>query len=189
VDRVVQHVFERLGVLLFGLDHSGPEAFAEDVVTSAVPLVEGTGVLAVQVAHAVGEVRERRLDDEVVVVAEQAASVEPPAVAAADAPQELDEDGAIPVVDEDRSAAVPLRADVVVRARGEIAVRSTHRGDRTAGGSGANGRVRVLARPRYRLVTCQARDESAGATPSGTWPKRLGYAATLERSRCWCDGQ
>ena len=166
VDRVVQDVFERLDVLLFGLDHLGPEASAEDVVTSAVPLVEGTGVLAVQVAHAVGEVRQRRLDDEVIVVAEQAASVEPPAVAAADAPEELDEDGAVPVVDEDRSAAVPLRADVVVRAGGEIAVRSSHRGDRTAGGSGANGCVRVLARPRYRLVTCQAREVAAGNTPT-----------------------
>jgi hypothetical protein len=126
VDRVVEHVFERLRVLLFGLDHPGPEPFAEDVVTSAVTFVEGAGVLAVQVAHAVGEVRERCLDDEVVVVAEQAASVEFPPVAPPDAPQELDEDGAVPVVDEDRGAAVPFRADVVVRAGGEITVRSSH---------------------------------------------------------------
>jgi hypothetical protein len=38
---------------------------AEDVVPAAVPLVEGAGVLAVQVAHAVGEVRKRGLDEEV----------------------------------------------------------------------------------------------------------------------------
>ena len=69
VDRVVEDVLQRLRVLLFRLDHAGPEPFAEDVVASAVTLVEGAGVLAVEVAHAVGEVRERRLDDEVVVVA------------------------------------------------------------------------------------------------------------------------
>jgi hypothetical protein len=126
VDRVVEHVFERLRVLLFGLDHSGPESFAEDVVTAVVTLVEGAGVLAVQVAHAVGEVRERCLDDEVIVVAEQAASVELPAVAPADAPQELGEDGTVPVVEKDRSATVSFRADVVVRAGGEITVRSSH---------------------------------------------------------------
>jgi hypothetical protein len=157
VDRVVQHIFERLRVLLLRLDHSGPEPFAEDVVTSAVTLVEGACVLAVQVAHAVGEVRERRLDDEVVVIAEQAASVESPAVAAADAPQEPDEDSAVPVVEEDRSAAVPFRADVVVRADGEIAVRSSHRGDRTAGGSSRTApcvsrRARVTDSSRARHV-------------------------------------
>jgi hypothetical protein len=158
VDRVVQHIFERLRVLLFRLDHSGPEPFAEDMVAPAVTLVEGPGVLAVQIAHAVGEVCERRLDDEVVVVAEQAASVEPPAVAAADAPQEPDEDGAVPVVEEDRSAAVPFRADVVVRADGEIAVRSSHRGDRTAGGSlrttpRVSRRARVTDSSRARHVS------------------------------------
>jgi hypothetical protein len=75
VDRVVEDVFERLLVLPFGLDHSGPEAAPEDVVLAAVPLVEGAGVLAVQVTHALREVRVRRLDEEVVVVAEQAAGV------------------------------------------------------------------------------------------------------------------
>jgi hypothetical protein len=108
MDRVVEDVVERVVVLLFGLDHLGPEATAEDVVPAAMPLVEGSCVLAVQVAHAVGEVRQRRLDDEVVVVAEQAAGMQPPAVAAADAPQDLDEDSAIPVVYEDRRFVVPF---------------------------------------------------------------------------------
>jgi hypothetical protein len=40
------------------------------VVLSPVTLVEGARVLAVEVAHAVREVRERGLDDQVVVVAE-----------------------------------------------------------------------------------------------------------------------
>ena len=72
VDRVVEDVLERLLVLLLGFDLLRPEALAEDVIRSPVALVEGARVLAVQVAHAVGEIRERRLDDEVVVVAEEA---------------------------------------------------------------------------------------------------------------------
>jgi hypothetical protein len=180
VDRVVEDVFQGLGVLLFRLDHSGPEPFAEDVVASAMTLVESAGVLAVEIAHAVGEVRERRLDDQVVVVPEQAASVQPPAVAAADVAQELDEDGAVPVVEEDRGATVPLRADVVVRAGGEITVRSSHDGDRTAAGGSRTAPVRVLARPRDRPVTCQARDEAGGDTPPGDLAERA-----LARRRLW----
>ena len=70
VDRVVEDVVERVVVLLFGFDHSGPEAAAEDMVLAAVSFVEGAGVLAVEVTHALGEVRLRRLDEQVVVVAE-----------------------------------------------------------------------------------------------------------------------
>jgi hypothetical protein len=47
VDRVVEDVLERRAVLLFGLDHSGPEAASEDVILAAVSLVEGARVLAV----------------------------------------------------------------------------------------------------------------------------------------------
>jgi hypothetical protein len=89
VDGIVEDVVECLVVLLFGLDHCGPEAPAEDVILSAVALVEGAGVLAVEVTHAVGEVGERRLDDEVVVIAEQAAGVQPPAVGPADSLEDL----------------------------------------------------------------------------------------------------
>jgi len=102
------------------------------VILAAMPLVERTGVAAFEVAHAVGEVGERRLDDEVVVVPEQAACVQAPAVAPPDASQDLDEDDPVPVVEEDRRVVVPLGTDVVVRAGGEIAVRPSHRGDRTA---------------------------------------------------------
>jgi hypothetical protein len=174
VDRVVEDVLQRLRVLLFRLDHPGPEPFAEDVVASAVTLVEGAGVLAVEVAHAIGEVRERRLDDEVVVVAEQGASVQPPAVAAADARQELEENGTVPVVKEDRSAAVPLRADVVVRAGGELTMRSSHDGDRTAGAGSRTApcvswRARVTDPSRARHVT-----RPLETRRRGTWPKSLG---------------
>jgi hypothetical protein len=45
------------------------------VVLAAMAFVEGARVLAVQVAHPVGQVAERRVDDEVVVVAEEAPCV------------------------------------------------------------------------------------------------------------------
>jgi hypothetical protein len=126
VDGVVEDVVERVVVLLFGLDHLRPEALAEDVVLASVAFVEGARVLAVEVAHPVGQVRQGRLDEQVVVVPEQAAGVQPPAVRTPDAPQDLEEDGAIPVVEEDRRVVVPFRSDVVVGARREIPVRAAH---------------------------------------------------------------
>ncbi len=131
VDRVVDDVLDGVVVLLLGLDHPRPEPLAEDVMLSAVALVESTGVLAVEVAHPVGEVRERGLDEQVVVVPQQAAGVEAPAVAPPDPLQDLDEDAAIPVVLEDRAVVVALRSDVVVGAGGEVAVGASHPGDRS----------------------------------------------------------
>ena len=126
VDRVVDDVVDRVVVLLLRFDHPRPEPLAEDVVPAAVPLVEGAGVLAVQVAHAVGKVRQRGLDEEVVVVAEQAAGVEAPAIVALDPSQNLEEDPPVVVVLEDRSVVVPLRPDVVVGAGREVTVRTSH---------------------------------------------------------------
>ena len=135
VDRVVEDVVEGLFVLPFGLDHSGPEASPEDVVLPAVPMVEGAGVLAVQVPHALGEVRQWCLDEQVIVVAEQAAGVQAPAVAPPHAAEKLDENGAIPVVPEDRLVVVSLRPDVVVGAGFEVAMRSTHAATVAAAGA------------------------------------------------------
>jgi hypothetical protein len=131
VNRVLEDVVERLLVLLFGLDRFRPEPAAEDMVLSGVPLVEGAGVLTVQVAHAVGQIRERRLDQQVVVIPEQAAGVQAPAVAPPDAAEDVRKGGAVDVVAEDRFVVVPLRDDVVVRAFFEVAARTSHAGDRT----------------------------------------------------------
>jgi hypothetical protein len=127
VDRVVDDVFERGLVLLLRFDHLRPEAAAEDMVAAAVPLVEGPRVLPVEVAHPVGEVRDRRFDYQVVVVAHEAARVHLPAVAALDAPQDVHEDHTVPVVEHDRLPVVAARRDVVVGTGGEVATRSTHR--------------------------------------------------------------
>jgi hypothetical protein len=139
VDGVREDVLEGLVVLLFGLDLFRPEASPEDVVLPGVTVVEGAGVLAVEVAHPVGEVRERRLDEQVVVVAEQAAGVETPAVAPADPSQDQDEDGPVPVVAEDRLVVIAFRSDVVEGAGGEIATRSSHRREASGGASAETG--------------------------------------------------
>jgi hypothetical protein len=189
MDRIVENVLDRLLVLLFGLDLFRPEAAAEDVVLPAVAVIEGAGVLAVQVAHAVGEVREGCLDEQVVVVAEQAAGVQPPAVAATDAPQDLREDRPVPVVAEDRLVVVALRSHVVVGAGGEVATRSCHRGDRSAAARAGMGIP--VSRCGGGTDSARARRETRPQSPSPNRMrrKRPRYAATLERSRCWCDGQ
>ena len=149
MDRVVEDVVDRVVVLLLRLDHPRPEPLAEDVVPAAVPLVEGAGVLAVQVAHAVGEVRQRGLDEEVVVVAEQAAGVEAPAIVALDPSQNLEEDPPVVVVLEDRIVVVALRPDVVVGAGCEVTMRTSHPVD---GNAGRGPRI-VSARSWHRAAT------------------------------------
>jgi hypothetical protein len=134
MDRVGEDVLEGLLVLLFGLDLFRPEASAEDVVLPGVAVVEGAGVLAIEVAHPLGKVRERGLDQEVVVVPQQTAGVEAPAVAAADASEDLGEDCPVPVVAEDRLVVIPFRSDVVEGAGGESATRSSHLRDASGGG-------------------------------------------------------
>jgi hypothetical protein len=62
--------------------------------------------------------------------------------------KQLVEDGAIPVVPEDRLVVVPFRPDVVVRAGGKMAKRSSHGGDRTGGRARRDGDVSVLAHAR-----------------------------------------
>jgi hypothetical protein len=63
VDRIVEDVVEGVVVLILRLDHLRPEPLPEDVVLAPMALVEGAGVLAVEVAHAVGQVGEPRLDE------------------------------------------------------------------------------------------------------------------------------
>ena len=133
VEGIVEDVFDGVRVLLLRLDQLRPEAAAEDVIVAPVALVEGTRVGAVQVPHAVGEVRRRGFDHQVVVVPQQAAGVKPPAVAPSDAPQDLDEDRTIPVVLEDRRVVVALGSDVVVGAGGQVPVLASHRSDRSGG--------------------------------------------------------
>jgi hypothetical protein len=68
---------------------------------------------AVELAHAEREVRVRRLDHEVEVVAHQAVRVTDPAVAVDDLREPREQPPAVAVVAEDRRALVPARVNVV----------------------------------------------------------------------------
>src|SRR4051812_9297800 len=72
------------------------------------------------------KVRLQRLDDEVVVVAQQASGVESPAVASDDAAQLVQEDAAVVVVEEAELFVVAAGRDVVPRAGSEVASASGH---------------------------------------------------------------
>jgi hypothetical protein len=96
------------------------------VVLAAVDGVEGFRVAAVQVSHAGGEVRLRRLDDEVVVRPEQAVRVQAPAEEAYDPVHQHEEEPAIVVRLEDETAVVPRRRHVVDPAGDERSERSRH---------------------------------------------------------------
>ena len=68
----------------------------------------------------------QRFDDEVVVIAHQAARVEAPAVPSRDAAQLMEEDAAVVVVEEAQLFVVAARRDVVPGAGGEIALGAGH---------------------------------------------------------------
>jgi hypothetical protein len=162
MDGVVEDVLVGVRVLLLGLDQDRVEAASEHVVAAPVALVEGARVGAVQVAHAVGEVRRRRLDDEVVVVSHQAANVDAPAVTPFDAPENVGPDDPVPVVEDDRELVVPACRDVVDRAGREVAAGTAHPVNLAGEGACATRR-RVSSQDSCGPVTCQAPDPAQRA--------------------------
>jgi hypothetical protein len=163
VDRVVDDVVQGLLVLLLRFDHLGPVPAAEDVVLAPMALVEGAGVAAVEVAHALVEVRRRCLDDEVVVVAEQALRVHPPAVAAHDPAEQVEEDDAVVAVDDDRRVIVPPRHDVVEGSVLERPQRASHPVEATARRTAFP--PRGASRHTYGSDESRARHETGGKEP------------------------
>jgi uncharacterized protein (DUF58 family) len=125
-DRVLEDVLQRGLELLLRLDQSRGKAFPEDVVTASVERVEGACIFAVEIAHPGGEVGLRRLDEQVIVVAQQAAGMETPAVPARHAAELVQEDPAVVVVQEAQRLVVPAGRDVVPSAGGEIATGTGH---------------------------------------------------------------
>jgi hypothetical protein len=126
VNRIVENVFVAVRVLLLRLDQHRVEAASEHVIAPPVALVEGACIGAVEVAHAVGEVRRGRFQDEVVVVPHEAANVDAPAVAALDAPEDVGPNDSVPVVEDDRALVVSPGRHVVDRAGREVAARAAH---------------------------------------------------------------
>jgi hypothetical protein len=126
MDGVVDDIGDGRVVLLLVLDQLRPVAAAENVVLPSVPLVEGARVDPVEVAHSLVEVGQRGFDEKVVVVPHQTAHVDPPAVAAYDAAENLDEDDAVSGVADDRRLVVAAGRDVVTGAGEDDTVRSSH---------------------------------------------------------------
>jgi hypothetical protein len=83
------------------------------VAPAAVLRVEGLCVAAVQTAHARRELLSGRLDDEVVVVAHQAAGVQLPAVLVDDSRQDPEVEQPIVVFEVDQASSHAARGDVV----------------------------------------------------------------------------
>jgi len=127
VKGIVDDVFDRGLVLLVRLDHLRPVAATEEVILPLVAFVECASVAAVQVPHPVGEVRQRGLDEEVVVVPHQAAHVRAPAIAPFDPAQDVEEDDPVSIVHDDRRVVVAADPDVVVRAGFEVTEGASHR--------------------------------------------------------------
>jgi hypothetical protein len=126
VKGIVDDVFDRGLVLLVRLDHLRPVAAAEDVILPLVALVEGPGVATVQVTHSLVEVRQRGLDEQVVVIAHQAAHVGAPGVAPFDPAQDVEEDDPVSIVQHDGRVVVAADPDVVVRAGFEVTEGASH---------------------------------------------------------------
>jgi hypothetical protein len=126
VERIVHDVLDGRLILLVGLDRLRPVAPAEEVVDPSVALVEGARVAAVQIPHAFVEVRLGRLDDQVEMVAHQAAHVHAPVVAALDAAEDVEEDAAILVIEDDGTVVVAACRDVVEGTGFEVAAWASH---------------------------------------------------------------
>ena len=89
------------------------EAGLEDVADPRVASVEALCVDAVQLSHPEREVGERRLEEQVVVVAHQAVGQAAPAEALHDLDQQFEERLSVDLVVVDRRARVPARGYVI----------------------------------------------------------------------------
>jgi hypothetical protein len=93
--------------------HLCVEALLIQVSHAVVPLVEALRVDAVEAVHAERDVFERRLDDQVKVVVEQAVGVEPPAKARCGFGQEPQPASPVDVVEDDRHPRDAANGQVV----------------------------------------------------------------------------
>ncbi len=178
--RVVEHVLDRVEVLLVGLDQHRVEPAPEDMVSAGVALVEGARVASVQVAHAARQVRFGGLDDQVIVVPHQAPRVDTPAVAALNPAQELEEHDAIGVVADDRGPVVSPGGDVVEGAGFENSARAGHEATVAGRSLPATGRLEV------GVNSLQTRHvPGTGRVPTRPEGSRRGSAKREARPRPW----
>jgi hypothetical protein len=125
-DGVLAHVLEGRGQASVAVDDAGVEATAEEVAGAFVPAVEALCMNAAQVLDARREVPPRRLDDEVVVVAQQAEGEDAPMVPVDRLGEDAKERDAIDVVVEDGAAVDPACVDVEDAIRQVAATHARH---------------------------------------------------------------
>jgi len=82
-----------------------------------VHLVDPLGVDVVQLAHPLGEIRIRRLNEQVIMVAHQAVGVHQPVEPMTDTAKHIQEEMAVPSAEADVLSTVTTRGDVVQGAR------------------------------------------------------------------------
>jgi hypothetical protein len=112
-DRILEDVAADTKVVVLRLEHLRPEPSLEDVAHLSVARVESHRVEPVEGVHPFGDVRVRRLHDEVVVVRHQAVRVDRPASCPRHLAEELGEELAVVVTAVDRRAAHAPRHHVV----------------------------------------------------------------------------
>jgi hypothetical protein len=125
IDRVLADVFESGVVVILALDQSRGVPALKEAAAAAVATVESLRVRAVHQVHAGREIHPGRLDDQVVVRAEEAARVDAPAKPLGCPLDQLDEVDSVEVAAEKKCAAGGAAGDVV-EAVGQIA--ATHPG-------------------------------------------------------------
>jgi hypothetical protein len=96
-----------------------------------VACVEPLRVATVQALEAGGQLRDRRFEDEVVVVRHQAEGMEAPVVATDDEAEEPEEEPAVVVVPVDRDPPGAARSHVEEPVLEDVARRSCHRSEDT----------------------------------------------------------
>lgn len=113
-DGVVQDVVDGVAEVALGVDDPRREACAEEVAGALVPQVEAERVRAVEPLDAGGELRLRRVEDEMDVVVHEAEGVAVPPVAVdgrSEAPEIAEP---VVVVADDRGAVDPTRGHVEI---------------------------------------------------------------------------
>jgi hypothetical protein len=96
-----------------GLDETAVKAVLEDVTDEVVAPVETLRIAEVEVMHPLRDVRLRGLQDQVVVVVQQAIRMASPVASSYRPFEKSQEPRAVDVVGDDLELAVPARRDVV----------------------------------------------------------------------------
>src|SRR5215212_8811804 len=113
-----------------GIDHVDGVPPLEKVPITPMALVEELHISTVQPLHAARKIRLRGLDDQVVVIGQQAERATGPFVANDDGAQEVRNVLSVDVVDVDGAVVRPTPCDVIDADLGEVFARSSRHGSK-----------------------------------------------------------